>query len=76
MSNKTTQNKQILNWLESGKSITPLQALEQFGCFRLSARIFNLRENGYQIVTKNITKNGKTFAEYSLDNQYFVLNND
>jgi len=73
MSNKTTQNKEILKWLESGKSITGLEAIERFGCYRLSARIFNLRENGYQIVTKNITKNGKTFAEYSLANPYFTI---
>ena len=50
-----TQNEQILDYLKSGKSITPLEALEKFGCFRLSARIFNLREDGYNIITKNIS---------------------
>ena len=28
--------------------------------------IFNLREEGNAIITKNITRKGKTFAEYSL----------
>ena len=61
-----TQNQQILDYLKSGKTITPLTALNKFGCFRLSARIFNLREQGNAIITKNVTRKGKTFAEYSL----------
>ena len=63
---KLTQNQQILEYLKSGKTLTPIIALEKFGCFRLSARIFNLREEGNAIITKNITRKGKTFAEYSL----------
>ena len=61
-----TQNQQILEYLKSGKTITPLTALKKFGCFRLSARIFNLRQEGNPIVTENVTRKGKTFAEYSL----------
>ena len=61
-----TQNQRILDYLKSGKTLTPLIALEKFGCFRLSARIFNLREEGHAIITKNVTRKGKTFADYSL----------
>ena len=61
-----TQNEQILDYLKSGKSITPLEALEKFGCFRLSARIFNLREDGYNIITKNITNDGKLLLSITL----------
>jgi len=61
-----TQNVQILNYLKDGNSITPLEALQKFNCFRLSARIFNLREDGYNIHTNNITENNKTYAEYTL----------
>ena len=61
-----TQNQQILSYLKSGKKLTPKDALKKFGCFRLSARIFNLREQGNAIITKNVTRKGKTFAEYSL----------
>ena len=61
-----TQNQQILEYLKSGKKISPLIALKKFGCFRLSARIFNLRQEGNPIVTENVTRRGKTFAEYSL----------
>jgi hypothetical protein len=61
-----TQNEQIKAYLNKGKSITPLDALNKFGCFRLAARISDLRNDGLKIVTKNVTKEGKTFASYSL----------
>ena len=61
-----TQNKLILQHLLYYKSLTPLEALNLYGCFRLSARILELRKKGYDIKTENITKDGKTFAEYSL----------
>ena len=61
-----TQNQQIKSYLEKGKSITPLQALNKFGCFRLAARISDLRNEGLKIATKIVTKDGKTFAKYYL----------
>tara|TARA_Y100000361_G_scaffold149134_1_gene162947 strand:+ start:607 stop:801 length:195 start_codon:yes stop_codon:yes gene_type:complete len=61
-----SQNNQILEYLKSGKKLTPLTALKKFGCFRLSARILDLRQEGHAIVTENVTRKGKTFAEYSL----------
>ena len=62
-----TQNEAILKHLKK-RPITPLQALNLYGCFRLAARINNLRESGYNIETKNVSKNGKTFAKYYLKN--------
>jgi len=63
------QNDMILVALKNGEKITPLSALERFGCLRLSARIWDLRHEGYPIVTKNITTpQGKSIAEYSLEN--------
>jgi hypothetical protein len=61
-----TQKQQIQSYLEKGKAITPLQALNKFGCFRLAARIADLRNDGLNIATKNVTKDGKTFASYTL----------
>jgi hypothetical protein len=61
-----TQNEQIKAYLSKGKSITPVDALNKFGCFRLSARIKNLRDDGLIIATKYVTKKGKTFASYSI----------
>ena len=56
----------ILEHLKSGQTITPLECLEKYNCFRLGARIFDLKKQGHLIQTKNITQNGKTFAEYKL----------
>ena len=51
-----SQNKQIKAWLESGKSITPLAALNLFGSFRLGARIFDLKNDyGMNIKTEMAT---------------------
>ena len=45
-----TQNEKILKFMMTHKmGITPLQAMERFGCMRLSGRIHDLREMGYDI---------------------------
>lgn len=64
---RKSQNEEILAWLEAGKTISPLEALERFGCFRLGGRIFELKAAGHKIVTDMVTKNGKRFAEYRLE---------
>ena len=64
---KMTQKDMILSWLQKGKTITPMEALEKFGCFRLAARIHNLRESGHNIVATDYeTPSGKRVARYSL----------
>tara|TARA_A100001037_G_scaffold176129_1_gene157855 strand:- start:42 stop:239 length:198 start_codon:yes stop_codon:yes gene_type:complete len=62
-----SQNTKILNYLLSGKKLTPIAALNKFGCFRLSARILDLRKEGHNIITENVNRGGKTFAEYSME---------
>lgn len=61
-----SQEKQIRDYLMTGKSLTPLEALTIFGCFRLSARIFNLIGYGVPIESKIIKVNGKRVAQYKL----------
>lgn len=62
-----SQNQQILKYLQSGKKITPLEALNKFGCFRLGARIYDLRHDGHPISSKPFkTDSGKTVAIYEL----------
>ena len=65
--NKNSQNACIAIWLKHGNSITPLEALQKFGCFRLGARIADLRKAGYNIETKMVEQNGKRFAQYRLN---------
>ena len=60
-----SQNALIKGWLLNGYSITQLEALNQFGCFRLAARIADLRDQGFKIDTKIVTlENGKRVAMY------------
>ena len=67
MSRKRTQNSRILQHLLEGHSITPIQALEKFGCFRLGARIFELRKQGFYIDMKKVDNGeGNKFAKYTL----------
>lgn len=68
------QWKQILVWLQAGKTLTPIEALNMFGCFRLSARIDDLRKKGYNIpnpAEKIKTSSGKRIAKYKLVKEYF-----
>lgn len=61
-----SQNALIKGWLLNGYSITPMEALNMFGCFRLSARIANLREEGMPVVTDMVNINNKRVARYYL----------
>lgn len=67
MSNKLSQNEKILRWLQKGNSITQKTAVNMFACYRLSARIANLKAQGYKITTEMETKNGSTYARYRLE---------
>ncbi len=65
-----TQCEKILKYIEENGSITPLDALREFGCMRLASRISDLKRAGYSInrefeVSKN--RNGETvrYARYS-----------
>jgi Helix-turn-helix domain len=64
---KRTQADRVLDWMATGKGITPLQALKRFGCLRLGARIHQLKKDGHRIRTDLVRKNGKTVAEYRLN---------
>jgi hypothetical protein len=44
-----SQWKRILDYLESGNKITPVEALDMFGSFRLSERIREIEAKGYKI---------------------------
>jgi len=63
---KKNATQKIKSWLLTGHKITPLQALEKWGCMRLGARIYDLRKEGYYVISEMITKNGKTFAQYRM----------
>lgn len=39
----------VKNHLESGKTLTSMEAIKLYGCTRLSDKIFRLRKRGYEI---------------------------
>lgn len=66
-----TQNALVLEHMQKHGVITSMQAFSEYGITRLSARIYELRDAGYNINSKNINgvdRRGKPchYAEYSL----------
>jgi hypothetical protein len=68
-----TQTEMIRAHLESGREITPIDALERYGCFRLAARINDLRKAGLPIETITEQRDGKAWAKYRLVGQLGLL---
>lgn len=65
---KISHTEKIRFHLKHYGSITAIEALNRYGCFRLSGRILELRLLGMPIKT-NFIKNsdGKRFAKYTLE---------
>ena len=61
-----SQSGRILKHMQEGYGITPITALNKYGCFRLAAVIFNLKREGHNIRTTIIKENNKKFARYKL----------
>ena len=61
-----SQAKEILTILKSSRTLTPLQALNECGCMRLAARVLEIRNMGYEVLTTTVAANGKRFAGYRL----------
>ena len=61
-----TQAAAILSHLKRHGSITALDAIREYRCFRLAARINDLRGEGHNILTQMILVNDRRFARYSL----------
>ena len=73
---RRTQKAMILEWLRSGKPITPREADDLCGCTRLAAVICDLRKAGYEIETRNCTARNKiggisNYAKYILIKEPF-----
>lgn len=62
---KRTHKSMALEYIMLNGSITPLEALTAFGCFRLASVICELRKEGFNIDTA-INEEGKHFAIYTL----------
>ena len=62
-----SQNQEILSHLKTGAILTQLEALNKFGSFRLASRIYDLKQDGWQIYCVSIKVNsGKAVGHYYL----------
>lgn len=62
----STQCALVLAYMRDHGGITPAEAL-MFDCYRLSARIYDLRRDGHDIVAQRVaSRSGGAFARYSL----------
>lgn len=60
-----SQNLCILGYLSSGKTLTPLQALNKFDCWALSSRVSELNKQGHRIKSELVKVGNKVVARYS-----------
>jgi hypothetical protein len=61
------QTQAIINYLmPPGRSLTPLQALKKFGCFRLGARAWDIKKANFPIKSEMVKdkKSGKHYCKY------------
>ena len=70
-----TQCEKILEYMRVNGSITPRDALREFGCMRLASRVSDLKKLGYDITSRIETKKnyrGETvrFARYELKGEH------
>ena len=60
-----SHNKDIANYLAEHGSINFWEALEEFGCARLAARIYDIRAKGIDIMSADVKlPSGKTVTRY------------
>jgi hypothetical protein len=69
---KLSQRNKIRKHLIEHGTITPLEALNEYGCFRLGGRIFELRQEGMPIETIYPSE-GKKYAIYKLRDEQLNL---
>lgn len=71
----SSQKRMVLEHLRRFGSIEPLEALREYGCYRLGAVIFELRRDGMNIITQfttsisRVTGHTVRFAHYVLQEE-------
>ena len=64
---RVSQKQAILSFLMTGERLTDVEARRLFGCGRIAARIYELKQDGHRIISENIRgSGGKYVASYRL----------
>lgn len=70
-----TQNERILRHMRDYGSITQADALTDYGCYRLGARIYDLRKAGYPIAKETVTGKNR-YGEPISYARYYIAEED
>jgi len=68
-----SQTEMIMELLEDDIGLTPLDALKHAGCFRLAARVSDLKNEGHDI-RRTWHKYTNTFGEEKTVASYWLVN--
>lgn len=68
---KLTQKQRIIRHLKDKKSITALQAMKEYGIMRLTSRICELKDEGYNIKSEFVSSKNRynepvSYSKYTL----------
>lgn len=71
---RLTQRRRVVEHLRTYKTIQPMEALKEYGIYRLGAVIYDLRADGWDIETENVVsfnifKEKTHYAKYILKNE-------
>ena len=64
--NTRTQEAKVIDFLATGRGLTPLVALRRWGVMRLGARVYGLKRKGHRIDSKLVKRGDSRVAEYRL----------
>lgn len=60
---KATQCDKIIQYMKDYGSITPLDAIREFGCMRLAARIADIKKTGDYVIIKEMETSKNRYLE-------------
>ena len=69
-----SQTGEILNYLRTGKTITASYAITRFRCYRLAARIYDLRRLGFNVESSTVRRKSKRTGRIIAFAEYFIPN--
>ena len=71
MEYKISQKDRVLKYMRAMNGITTWEAIKEFGITRLSAKIYDLRKDGYNIKSKTIQSINR-YGDITHFKQYFL----
>lgn len=64
-----SQCQAIWEHLQERGSITAIEALNEYGCFRCAARINDIRKDHPEVKTETVKSGGKKYARYYIEHK-------